>query len=489
MSFAAISPEQAAAIVGRAQHDPLFLPDHLLGVQLWAKQQEIIQSVWQHPRTSVRSCHGTGKTFNAATVGTSYLLAHPDSIVITTAPTFRQVKNAIWREMRGQYGRAKYPIGGELAQTQLDLGPNWYAIGLSTNHPDNFQGFHAPHILVIVDEAAGVGDPIFEAIDSVLSSAHARLLMIGNPTSLSGRFYDSFSRLKGYNRISISCFDTPNFIAAGITSLEQLTEEAVERSKSLIVNPALITPAWVFDKLQNYGADSQYFQARALGEFPRAGSSDSLIPLQDIENAIGRGMELEDARAQRQQAPESRGGVIGIDVSRYGDDRSVLKHRIGKEVVRTEKIMRSDTMELVGHVVNFVRGTWADVNIDVIGVGAGVYDRLNEIGVKTLKIKSLNGVNVGMPAIDPERYLNVRAEMYDLTREWLRDGGAIPNDDDLRGQLASIRKKYTSRGQLQIESKEDMRKRGMKSPDEADALALTFVAPPPEEEGSDFFTL
>ena len=183
--------EMLAQVQVRLQQDPTVFYDHMLGCAHWSMQDEITRSVFFNQRTTVPSCHGAGKSYTAARVALAFLYAFPYSIVATTAPTFRQVENVIWRELRGAVATARVPLGGDLFKTRLDLDPNWFALGLSSEKPDRFQGFHAKsgHLLMIVDEAAGVKAEILQAIEGLLNSKDVHLLYIGNPTVGSGPFY------------------------------------------------------------------------------------------------------------------------------------------------------------------------------------------------------------------------------------------------------------------------------------------------------------
>ena len=199
--------------------NPEFFTRKILNKTLWSTQYEILTAVRDNPRTAVRSCHGIGKTFTAAMCILWFLYSHEKAIVLSTAPTWRQVEKLIWKEIRSAYREAIIPLGGSLAPKAPELHlifNEWYAAGISTNEPERFQGFHEENILVVVDEAAGVNIEIFEAIEGILTSTGARLLLIGNPNSIGTPFYDAFTK-PGFKTFHISAFDTPNFTEAGIT--------------------------------------------------------------------------------------------------------------------------------------------------------------------------------------------------------------------------------------------------------------------------------
>ncbi len=182
----------------------------------WSKQQQIATALRDHKYTSVRRCHGSGKSFDAAAIALWFLYVFPNSKGMTTAPTFRQVEDILWREIRGAKVNAHIPLGGKLNNTSLDLGEQWFAMGFSTDTPERFQGFQALDVLLIVEYASGVADDIFNDSERIVSSRHTQVLYIGNPTTTSGTFYNSF-KLPGYAKIHISALDTPNFTEFGIT--------------------------------------------------------------------------------------------------------------------------------------------------------------------------------------------------------------------------------------------------------------------------------
>ena len=432
------------------QKDPVTFVKDELNAKLWEKQEEILEAVRDDTRVAVRSCNGSGKTFIAAHAVLWWLKCFPDSIVITTAPTEHQVRDVLWREIRRAYHENERFIGGKLLRTSLELDDKHYAQGLSTNTPERFQGFHEGHILFVVDEASGVREGIFEAIEGSMTSENSRMLLLGNPTALSGYFYEAFHRRRSlWKTIHISAFETPNL-----------------RQKE-IANPRLVTEQWVKDAKVNWGEDSPMYQIRVLGDFPSE-SEDTLISLKTIEDAVAAKDEVPDS--QDDQPVE-----LGVDVARFGSDRTVICARKGDRVIDMESFTKKDTMETAGLVNEFVkRHSPSCVRVDAIGVGAGVVDRLRELGVP-----GVTGINVARRATNQEHFANLKAELYDGLRERFQQGRIrIPNDQKLISELASIRYSFSSSGQVRIEDKDDLRSRGKPSPDLADALMLAFAHTP-----------
>jgi len=429
----------------RVQADPVgnFLHP-LLGCTAWEKQEAIIRSVFAHKKTTVRSGNSVGKTYIAARVVLAFLFAFPNSVVISTAPSGRQVANQLWREIRDAHANAKVPLGGQMLQTSYSLDEKWYALGFSTrpggDGMERFQGWHAPHILFLVDEASGVHPSVFEAILGGLAAEGARLLLIGNPTKPTGDFYDSFGD-PTFNHLHISAFDVPN----------------VQQGREVV--PGLATKEWVAGVAAKYGVDSDIYRVRVLGEFPRKDSS-TLIPLDLVVAAI-------DAERERENESDE---WLGMDIARRGSDRTALVHRIGNWAKVLAVLDKNDVMEAAGLAKkHLLANPKARLMLDSTGLGAGAFDRLKE---QPDVADRVFGSNAAGKAADGA-YLNARAEMWDLARLWLR--GATLEAHEGWYQLAKPRYKLNSAGKVQLESKEDMGKRGVPSPDVGDALALTFA--------------
>lgn len=425
----------------KIKDDPEFFFSEVLGVTPWAKQLEIIHSVRDNRKTAVRSCNGAGKTYILPRIALWFLFAYPQSVVINTAPTHRQMEHQYWRNFRDAHATAKYPLGGTLLQTRFDISEDWYALGLTTkaNDVEKFQGWHAKNIMVVFDEASGISPAIYEsALGALAGGGVVRFVLIGNPTQNSGAFYDAFKD-PTFHKIHISAFDIPN----------------VKERKQII--QGLTTHEWVDEMKEKYGEESDIYKVRVLGEFPMH-ASDTLISIGAIDGAF-------DADRERYGEEE----IIGVDVARYGDDSSAFVYRKGNFAKLLRKVGGHSTMEIAGLCKQYAREyPKARFFVDVVGVGAGVYDRLKE---QTDISDRVFGVNsAGKPNSD--EYLNIRAESWGNVRTWLKDA-VIERHEDFY-QLANPKYKITSNGKIQLESKDDMKKRGVSSPDVGDALALTL---------------
>ncbi|HIN05450.1 MAG TPA: hypothetical protein EYM65_04325, partial [Dehalococcoidia bacterium] len=190
---------------------PLEFARDVLNVSLWEKQEEVLAALPDNQRVAVKSGNGLGKGFSAAVAVLWYLHCHEPAIVLSTAPTFRQVRHILWRQIRRLYRSNRGVLAGKMLDTRWELAEDRYAMGLSAESADEFQGFHSPNMFIVVDEAEGVSDEIYEAIEAVMTSSEPRLLLIGNPTTVSGAFHRAFHQERGlYKTITISALESPN---------------------------------------------------------------------------------------------------------------------------------------------------------------------------------------------------------------------------------------------------------------------------------------
>ena len=459
--------------------NPVTFATKVLGVRPWDKQAEILNAIAANRSVAVRSCNGAGKTFTAAVAILWWLMSYDNAIVITTAPSERQVREILWRELRNLYAPIRDIIGGKLTRTRLEFSPKRYAYGFSTNTEDRFQGFHSGNILVIVDEASGVDEFIYNAIRGVITARNSKLLLIGNPHGYAGTFYDAFHKnRKRFETIHVSAFDLPAFKAEGITEKnikdieypdlpqdqhqdqDEFDEEYNLESDNYSLG--LSSPQWALDVFNDLGPQSSVYQTRVLGQFPEE-ADDTLIPLRDVEAAVKR---------PTQPVPETN-PVMGVDVARFGNDKTVIIIRHGPKVIYIDELRKSDIVNTTGAVITAaLQYKVKDLIIDEIGVGAGVLDNLK--ADKRFNAQGLNGSN--RPS-NSEKYLNLRAEVFEGLRQRFADGDiSIPNDPELISQLASLTYRYNARGQLQLESKDQIRSTGRQSPDKADAIALAFTS-------------
>lgn len=437
--------------------DPAYFYDKWLGFQAWEKQMEMTTALRDHRKIVVRSCHGAGKTAGIARAALWFLYAFPPAVVIDTAPTHRQVEQQFWREMRAAHGRALRPLGGRMLKTSFNIDEDWYAFGFSTKETegggaaDKFQGFHGKHILVIVDEASGVHKAVFEAIDGAISGgAVVRLIYIGNPTTNEGDFAAAWNDPTFY-KIQIGAEDIPNV------------------KENRIVIPGLTTRQWVEDMARKYGTDSDVYRVRVQGLPPLKGSN-SFIGLDLIENAID---------ADRKIVPASP--ILGVDVARYGDDSTDMVERKGNTAKILDIAFGQSGTETAGKVIKWLlENKRGRAHIDTIGVGGPVFDIVKDDARVGARVFSVNVATApveddapdGIPA--GERFPQLRDQGWDMARDWLKTGILEAGREEWY-QLAKPRYKILGNGKTKIESKDDMKKRGVPSPNTADALILTLL--------------
>lgn len=470
-----LAPEKRRSIHKRILDDPVWFVEHVLGGETWSKQQQILEAVRDHPRVAVRSCHGVGKTWTAARVVLWWLACYKHSCaVVTTAPTWQQVNEVLWREIHAAYHSSRTPVtGAKLLDTQLEIADDRFAIGLSPDphKATNFQGFHAKHLLFVVDEASGVDERIFEAASGFQTAEGAKMLMIGNPTSLSGSFFNAFhGKRADWHQIHVAVHDSPAFTG------EQVSPELLER---------LPSERWVREKQREWGADSPVYQIRVDGDFP-ATSDDSVIPK----------LLLDEACVRRDGARHPDGGVayprtISVDIARFGSDETVIGLRDDErfqilEVTHGQDLMTT-TGAIIGYAKRYGRAAPLRIVVDDAGLGGGVTDRLREYiwerGEMGRPVAwDVDAFNGGSKPISSDDFLNRRAEAWYLFGDALRpgqDGEAsrveMPDDDLLRADLLAPKYKVDSQGRIVLEPKDKTKERLGRSPDRGDAVVMAWA--------------
>ena len=421
----------------------------MLGWKPWDKQAEIGRALVEDQRVSVVSCNGAGKTCWAGRLVLWFLMTRLDSTVVTTAPTWHQV-GLLWREVRSAFHDSNFSLKGDLMTTRLDMGPSWYGMGLSTDREERFQGFHARGsqpggpggLFVIVDEASGVADHIFDAMRGYLTSPNCYVLLIGNGNRADGAFYESHQR-GTWERFQIAAHDVPADI---------------------------ISRDWIAEQAEYYGEDSPQYFVRVLGKFPPRGGDYQLIPAWLLEDTADTVPEIE------------RGRHLGLDVARSGSDYTVACITVDGRVESMRSWQSDDLMVTAKKTMQLAR-EWnveaKNVHVDLDGLGAGVIDRMREDGW------GVDGVDFGGGAkhdwnwlVGNElKILNRRAELHWVGRMALMNGHiAVPREwrNTLWRQLGWTNYEYNEKGLLKMESKDKIRARHGNSPDHADAFFLSL---------------
>lgn len=429
--------------------DPVRWISEILGEYTWSKQRAIFDSIQKHRYTAVKSCHDSGKSWTASRAGCQWTDTRPDPFLVTTAPTWKQVNSILWREMRKAHRK------GEL-NGRINLDAEWYvngdeliAFGRKPADYDQsaFQGIHALNVMVVIDEACGVPKTIFDAVDSLATNQRARVLAIGNPDDPSSHFAEICRPGSGWNVIEISAFDTPAFTG------EEVPDQLLE---------LLISPEWVEERKKRWGVGSPIYTSKVLGQFPEISEHTILTPKML--------REAQERETPKESLPPT--ARYGVDVARFGEDFTAIYKARGPKVRLVKTMHMADTYEtsqFVAHTLRMNKGDTA--RVDVIGVGGGVFDNLKAWNMLVEEFNSSH------KAYDSERFGNRRAEAYwhvrDLAEAALLDLPAHGTDDDLIAQLGAIQWKLMH-GKIYIESKEEMKQRGMPSPDRADAVVMAL---------------
>lgn len=457
------------------EDDPVGFCNEVLGVPLidieagipglWSKQVEILQACITESLIAIRSGHGLGKTYILACIVIWWLYARR-GLVVTTASTWNQVEKVLWREIASLFSKARVKLPGELLQAELRISRDWFAIGMSTDNPTAFQGQHHERLLVLVDEAPGVAEPIHQAIGSLATGDKNCIVMVGNPTEVSGTFHEAFRRGSWF-RVHMSCWDHPNVITG----------------RSII--PGAVTRKWCEQKLAQWGENSPLYASRVLGDFPRSGS-DAVISLSQVEYSQDGPRWIEYLRLMERNFQPI---IFGIDVARKGHNKTVVAIRRGDAIARLVSWTGKDTMESVGLIRLLSREYRPTLMIvDEVGVGGGVLDRLVELDEPAL------GFHSGRTAQNRSLFSNRRSEHHWALRERFETHRILlpPDDGDLdieqmRSDLTAMTYKIASTGRIQVERKEEMEARGIESPDFADAIAMAFILDEDAEAPAEVF--
>jgi hypothetical protein len=464
--------------------DPVLFASHLLGVDLWEREIEILRSIERHRRTAIKACHGVGKTFTLAVAALWWLARYRDGVVLTTSPTLRQVRTQLWKEIHRLAEQARNPYP-KLKTTELPFRDDHnFAIGFSTNQAENFQGYHGKHVLIIADEAPGITAEIWDAVAGTMAGGIVHIVMAGNPTVPWGAFFDAFTKERGlWQGFTIDAFDSPNL--RGL-NLDQLLGLDPAEGGPLDNNefPFLVTKRWVYEQHQSWWhgneSASPNWLSRVLARFPDQ-AEDALIKLNWLERAKQR--TLEDPSAGN--APLFAGVDVGggqaetvVYVCEFSNGRP--------RIVAMGAWRGPDTRGQVVRFLNEFRSRLAVVYVDSIGIGHnfGLHLRDCRFPVELINVALPCESKPHLGENDPaRRFVNLKACFYQtLADTFERDQVDGLTDEETIGQLAGIRRELDSQGRLKIESKESARARGLPSPDRAEALMLALCKPPQRME-------
>lgn len=436
---------------------PVDFMREVLGWEPWSLQRDITEALWLDRMVSVATCNAAGKSTLAAAIIATFMSVHRNARVIVYADVAPQVR-IVWRKLRAAHEGAKRKLPGEVLSERWDLGPEWYAIGSSTDEETRLQGYHSlnsrtdgqgpqPHddgaLLAVTDEAGGAKAHAFNAMRGWMTDANCFWLVIGNPNDPDGEFARTFTA-GSWRRFQVSAFDVPEHI---------------------------IKREWIEEQRELWGEDSPQYQVRVLGQFPKVGGDYLVFPTSYFEGAADT-------------HPREGGKHLGVDVSRGASDRNTMVLTVNGRVVDAIAWHSPDLMQTALRIAEFCEERsvpWENVHVDVIGLGAGVVDRLREAGY------NVDGVDFGAQPMQDwawlmgsdARMLNRRAELYWAARMALaQDHAAVPREfrHTIWREAGLVQYEQTDKGVTKIEPKERIRARlHGESPDFCDAWVLSFA--------------
>lgn len=492
--------------------------------EVWSQQENILNSVRDNRYTAVHSAHDLGKSFIASRIIAWWIDTHPPgtAFVVSTAPSAAQVSAIMWREVSKIHKKAK--LGGNINRAGY---PQWYLggelVGYGRKPADYeqsaFQGIHAEYVLVVIDEACGVNQNLYDAVDALATNENARVLAIGNPDDPSSHFAKVCQPGSGWHVIHLDGLRSPNITEARVIGpdpenpkfplLAALMEaEGIPYSTEKVpdnIRPLLVNERWIEERIQRWAgmsreqmehiehslghdvllerlrsmtASSAIFTAKVRGVFPTSASEAAVIPLGWVQQAMNRWRDLKNG------GHEPGDFVLGVDVARSGDDETVFAHRYGSLVRRLERLRVEDTMEVADRAAAHLKEPRSTVVVDVIGIGAGVYDALRryknegKTEAAAIPFNAAGRTQGRMDQIGQFKFLNDRAAAWWNLRELLDPSKgsniALPDDERLMEELIAPKYDFNVGGTLKIESKDDIKKRIGRSTDSADAVVAAF---------------
>lgn len=485
--------------------DPVGWVTSVLHEHLWSKQEDIYRSVLANRYTAVPAAHGVGKSYCSARLALWWIESHPPgtAFVVSTAPTSDQVRGVLWREMNR--GHAKGGLSGRMGVAQWMVAGELVAVGRkpANTNPAAFQGLHQEFMLVVIDEADGVAEAIFDAAaDTLATNDDARVVAIGNPDRGAGAFFKACMETSEWNVVRISALDSPNF-----------TGEEVPPAVSRV----LVSRAWVAERATKWGEDDPRYQSKVLGFAPSdnplgvipyskmieatRGDPDSLpADRYWLDDRGTRHRLLADTdppdgatvRYEYRWAEIEPGDVHwGVDVG-AGGDLTVCWERRGHHLARRTSIRSNDSEVTADHIEAWALqvGCPASIKIDSIGVGWGIAGALRRKAVNRagpLHGAAVHSINVSMAGKQPgymtPGFVSLRSEIWWDTRERLIAGTmdlrVLAGDDwdEVLSEFLDPTWQPSSNGRIQVSSKDETRARLDHSPDDADAINLAFHDP------------
>lgn len=450
-----------AARARAAINDLPAFAERVLGLTPWSRATEVLRSIQHRRRTAVKA--GRKVTKSSALVAAATWWAYRGGKVLMTSSSYAQIEDVLWAELRRVIRlsglRVKIPLAPE---TGVRFPSGGSITGRSVAQRENMQGYSGHDALYVIDEASGIERAIFEAIEGNVAGG-GTIVMAGNPTRLVGPFYDAFhGQAKAWHTITISSRESPN-----------VTGEANI--------PGLATPDWIALMEATHGPDSEFVAVHVDGRFPTSAST-AVIALDLVLAAV-------DRHAANPTPDRPARLSFGIDVARTGEDATVVYPVRGHRALTPHARHGLDSYGVAAFVLEVARATMTSAersavargaepphaNIDVIGIGAGAYDVLARTAGGLLDVRP---VNVAESATDPTCRL-LRDQLWFGVRDWLRDGGELPDHEATREELIAPTFSFDPRGRYRVTSKDDLKETLGRSPDHADALGLAVYRAAP----------
>lgn len=429
------------AFVEQYRDEPVKFVELVLEAKPLPWQKDFLNAIASgERRISVRAGHGVGKSTACSWALIWHLLTRFPQKAICTAPTAGQLFDALFSEVKHWINKLPPSLrdaievySDRIVQKGTPESSFISARTSSAERPEALAGVHSEHVLLICDEASAIPEAVFESAAGSMSGHSATTILIGNPTRNTGLFFRTHHSLSSdWKTMHVSCLSNP-----------LVANDFIEQIKA------------------TYGEGSNAYRVRVLGDFALR-DDDVLISAELVDGAMQRDVVLNTSEPL----------IYGVDVARFGDDRTVICKRQGNVVVGFKHWSGEDLMGTVGRIVHEASlDKPEEICVDSIGLGGGVADRLRELG------HNVRDVNVSESAALNQQAARLRDELWMAAKDWLDTRAVkLPKDDDLRAELTGPTYNFTSNGKIKVEGKSEMKRRGMRSPDLADALCLTFAS-------------
>lgn len=446
----------AAAKLREWRERPITFVREVLKAEPDPWQADFLEAFPLHSRLALKSCKGPGKSAVSAWLGWNFLATRPHPKVVATSISGDNLRDGLWTEFakwqqRSDLLKAGFTWGAERIvnkqhpETWWASARQWNKTADASQQANTLAGIHGDYVLILVDEAGGVPSGVVVAADAALANAdetrgtEAKLVLTGNPTHLSGPLYEACTTQRAL------------YFVMEITS----DPDDPKRTPRVSIQ-------WAREQITKHGRENPWVLVNVFGKFP-PGQSNTLLGVEQVAEAAKRTLNERDF----QEEPK----IFGVDVARFGDDETCIMMRQGRACFAPKSFRNIDLMQTAGEVALAMEKHRPDaVFVDQTGIGSGVVDRLHQLG------QGVIGIDFGSRPLSG-KFLNRRVEMWHKMADWVREGGCIPDDPVLRSELPGPTYHFAPDGRMVLESKDEMKRRGVASPNRADALALTFAAP------------